>query len=561
MYNPKQKSRLFIIFLVFSVIFFLLFIRLAYLQVIRHNFLSKLAASQHELTVEIPAQRGDIYDRNKKELAISTRTDSLYAMPREIKDKEYTARILSDVLKIDQNLMAEKLNADKGFIWIARKLPPDLAVRIRSFKIKGLDFVKEYRRFYPNGQFCSHLLGYAGIDNVGLDGIELYYNKYLTGKPGSRCIERDAKGNVLPALESSYLPATDGLSLITTIDEVIQHIAERELDRAIKESNAATGTVIVMDPYSGGILALANRPSFDPNYFWNYDNYQRRNRAVADIFEPGSTFKIVTASAILNEKLLNPQAKFFCENGMYNFAGHTLHDHRPHGWLTFKEIIEVSSNIGTCKVAQILGKDRLYRYIKLFGFGEKTYVDTPGEAKGIVRPPRQWSGVSITNIPMGQEVGVTSIQLACAISAIANGGVLVKPRIVKEIIDSEEQVVYEREPTLVRRVITEEAAANTRIFLKGVVDSGTGQRAKVANYAVAGKTGTAQKLEQDGTYSHSKFIASFAGFAPFSKPIITIVVVLDEPHPYYFGGTVAAPVFSRIAGDTLRYLGLPPEKN
>lgn len=561
MYNRRQKRRLLIVLSAYALFFLLLFFRLTYLQLIKHNELSKLAREEHNLKVDILPQRGHIYDRNLKELAVSLKVDSLYAVPWDIEDKEYTANILSNILGIDREKLLQKLSRGKGFVWLARAVAQGRAMKIRSLKLKGIDFVKEYRRFYPNGMFCAHLLGYAGIDNAGLDGIELYYDKYLKGTAGARYLQRDAKGYALAAFERRYLPAYDGLNLLTTVDEVIQHIVERELDTAMRDSHARAGLVVVMDPNNGDILALANRPAFDPNRFWDSNERQRRNWAICDIFEPGSTFKIVTASAVLNEKAISPATKFFCENGSYFYAGHTLHDHKPHGWLTFKEVIEQSSNIGTCKIAQILGKDRLFKYIKLFGFGHKSGIDLPGEAVGIAKPPRFWSKVSITNVPMGQEVAVTAMQMALAMGAIANGGSLVRPRIAVKIIDNDGQVVYEQQPVIVRRVISQEASAAMREFLRGVVETGTGTLAKVDGYAVAGKTGTAQKLEANGTYSHTKFVASFFGFAPADKPAIVIGVVLDEPHPLYFGGTVSAPVFSRIAKDVLRYKEIPPDRS
>ncbi len=346
----------------------------------------------------------------------------------------------------------------------------------------------------------------------------------------------------------------DGYDLVLTIDEVIQYIAERELDKAFKAYHAKAASIVVMDPYTGRILALANRPTYDLNEYFNATQDQRRNRAICDLFEPGSAFKIVTASAALEEKKVSEEDKFFCENGAYRVASHVLHDHQPHGWLTFRQVIEESSNIGTTKVAQILGADQIYRYIKLFGFGVKSGIELPGETQGMIKAPRAWSKVSIAAIPIGQEVGVTALQLASAISVIANGGELIKPYILQEIRDKYGETIKKFQPTLIRRVISLDTSLRVKKILTGAVEEGTGKLAKVAGFTAAGKTGTAQKLEPNGAYSHNKFVASFIGFAPAEEPLVTIVVIVDEPHPYYFGGGVSAPVFKNVAGDVIRYL-------
>jgi cell division protein FtsI (penicillin-binding protein 3) len=346
----------------------------------------------------------------------------------------------------------------------------------------------------------------------------------------------------------------DGYELVLTIDEVVQYIAERELDKAYKASHAKGASIIVMDPHTGAILAMANRPTFDLNNYTQADKDEVRNRSVCDLFEPGSVFKIVTASAALEEKRVSEEDKFFCENGSYRVASHVLHDHQKHGWLTFREVIGQSSNIGTTKVAQMLGSEVIYRYMKLFGFGEKTGINLPGEIQGMVKAPRYWSKISIAAIPIGQEVGVTSLQLVNAISAIANGGQLMKPYIVRQIRDRRGESIKEFAPALIQKVITLETASRVTQILKGVIEEGTGKMAKIEGISAAGKTGTAQKLEPNGSYSHNKFVASFIGFAPVEDPVVAIAVTLDEPHPYYFGGVVAAPVFKNVASDAIKYL-------
>lgn len=560
MYNRAHKNRLNFIFSLFILLLTLLLIRIAYLQLaLAHNF-AILAKKQHTAVIELQPKRGTMYDRNMRPLAVSINLDSVYANARQIKDKRNVARLLSPILKVSESFLIERLSRDKGFIWLKRKLSPEESARVKALCIEGIEFLKEPKRFYPNGSLASHLVGYAGMDNKGLEGLELFYDEYLKGSPGYRATLRDAKRRAIASFEYEYYPSIDGFDLALTIDEVIQHIAEREIDRAMKDAHPKGACIIVMDPKTGDILALSNRPTYDLNSFGEIPLDRKRNRVVTDMFEPGSTFKIVTAAAALEKKVVGLNDRFFCENGEYRIAGHILHDHKPHGWLTFRQVIEKSSNIGTVKVAQILGPSELYRFVKAFGFGQLTEVDLPGEVPGFIRPPSLWSKLSISAIPMGQEVTVTPIQLACAISAIANGGELVKPRVVTSIQDKKGQIIKSFEPTVIKRVISAETAAIMRDILSGVVSDGTGKLAEVEGYKVAGKTGTSQKIEPNGTYSHSKFIASFIGFAPVDDPRIAVVVMLDEPKPFYYGGVVAAPVFKRVAQDVLRYLEIKPER-
>jgi cell division protein FtsI (penicillin-binding protein 3) len=436
---------------------------------------------------------------------------------------------------------------------LARKLNPDKSAAIKKLNIKGLGFLKETKRIYPNSYLASHVIGFSGMDNVGLEGVERDYNRYLKGIGGWAIFLRDARQKKLDIWEKMVLPV-DGNDLVLTIDEVIQYIAERELDKAFKDFHAKGATIIVMDPHTGRILALANRPTYDLNEHSETSKDSMRNRAICDLLEPGSVFKIVTASAALEEKKASEEDVFFCENGSYKAGGRILHDHRPHGLLTFRQVIEESSNIGTVKIAQLLGADKLYHYIKAFGFGSKLGIDISGEISGMLSPPRTWSKTSITSIPIGQGVAVTALQLASAISVIANGGQLMKPYIVDSIRDSQGHLIKENKPALIHKAISVDTAMRIKKILTGVVEEGTGKLAKVSGFSAAGKTGTAQKLEPNGTYSHTKYVASFIGFSPAEDPILTIVVVIDEPHPYYFGGVVAAPVFQKVASDAIRYI-------
>lgn len=563
MYKKKHKIKLSLCLLVPVFILPLLAARLYYLQVARSDSLSEIAAYQQEITVNIPPERGAIYDCNMRQLAASLKVYSVCANPRMVVKTEEVAERLAPLLSLDKKIVLKKLNRDRPFVWLKRKISEAELNEVRSLQIKGVYLLPERKRFYPKGKLASHLLGFCGLDDRGLEGLELYYDSYLKGVGGLRCTLQDAAGTEIAALESKFIPPVNGYDLILTIDEVMQYIAEKELRLAAKRWKIKGGTIIIMEPSSGDILALANYPTFDPNNFAGADPHSRRNRAVTDYFEPGSIFKIITASAGLEENLLTLDDKFYCEKGRYKMAGHILHDYRPHGWLSFKEVIVKSSNIGTVKIAQeILGEERLYNYIKLFGFGERTDVDLPGEVKGVIKPPANWSKTSIGAIPMGQEIGVTALQVACAVSTIANGGLLMRPRLVKEIRNNSSNDIIRRfKPQIVRRVITEKTAKQMKEILRGVVDEGTGRSAKLTGYTAAGKTGTAQKARLVGRgYSQKRFIASFIGFIPAEKPTIAMVVILDEPQPVHLGGVVCAPIFKKISGEILTYLGIEPDE-
>lgn len=555
MYINNYHRRFKAVFLVFFVFLIFCIARLFYVQFFRSNYLRELARKQQNLFVELEPRRGTIYDANLRPQAVNISVDSVYACPNEIRDrdKEAIIRQLLPILNLDYAYLQDRLYRKKAFIWLARKITPQQSEALKKANIKGVGFIKESKRCYPNGYLASHVIGVAGLDNEGLEGLELYYNRYLKGEAGWAFILRDARQKKLDLSEKMVLPK-DGYDLVLTIDEVMQYIAEVQLDKIFELYHAQGASIVVLDPHTGAILALANRPTFDLNEYRDADNNIKRNRAICDLFEPGSVFKIVTASAVIEEKKVKEEDRFFCENGSYKIASHVLHDYRPHGWLTFREVIEQSSNIGTSKVAQALGQDLLYRYIGLFGFGSKLGIDLPGEISGMSRPPRYWSKVSIACIPMGQEVGVTALQLAAAISAIANGGQLMRPYIVKEIRDKYAETIKSFSPVMIHKVMSVDTAQRVSRILAGVIEEGTGKLARLENFTAAGKTGTAQKLEPNGTYSHNKFIASFIGFAPAENPVIAVAVVIDQPHPYYFGGVVAAPVFKNVANQVLRYL-------
>ena len=556
MYKRAQKVRLLSVSFIYLSLFTAVFFRLLSIQVINRQDYSTLADSQHQLTLTLAPQRGIIYDRMMKMMALSLRVSSVYAEPRVIVDKERTARLLAAALQVDESLLQQRLAKDNAFMWVKRRVTTAAVDAVTQLNLPGVGLLDESKRFYPNSRLAAHVLGFAGVDEMGLEGLERYYDAFLQGTPGRRVLLRDAKQRMLPAFEYEYTPAVDGNNLVLTIDQVIQHIVEEEIDRALPLNHAQAAMVVVMDPFTGDIYALVSRPGYDLNRLAQSDEDSRRNRVICDFFEPGSTFKIVTASAALEEQIVRLDEKFFCENGAYRVGNHTLHDHKPHGNLTFVEVIEKSSNIGTVKIAQRLGSERLAAYVEKFGFGQLTGIDVPGETSGMVSPLSQWSKLSITAIPMGQEIGVTALQMARALAVIANGGRLVRPRVVSTITDAQGGLVRQMEPDPGTTVISESTAQTMRQILQGVVERGTAKLGRLEGYSAAGKTGTAQKVE-NGRYSHSKFIASFIGFAPVEKPRLVMVVVFDQPHPAYFGGVVSAPVFKKIAERVLRYWEVP----
>lgn len=460
--------------------------------------------------------------------------------------------MLPGLLNLDAAVIKERLNKKKYFVWIQRKLPLDQAEKIKKLGIKGLDFLDETKRYYPNGSLAAHLIGFAGIDNTGLEGIELSYNDYLKGQPGWSRILRDARLREL-MIGNTFMPPRDGFNIVLTIDETIQYIAEHALEKAYKKHHAKAASIIVMDVRTGEILAFANQPTYKIENFSRSLPESRTNRAICFTYEPGSVFKIVTAAAALEGNYFTETNKIFCENGAYRIANHTLHDHHPHGTLTFREVFEQSSNIGVAKIAQKMGANKIYEYGRKFRFGMKTGIDLAGEVSGVFKSPAVWSKTSIGAIPMGQEVTVTPIQLLGAIAAIANDGVYMRPFVVKYIKDNHDEIIKFFEPQEVERIISSETARRLTNILVGVIENGTGTLSKIKGVKVAGKTGTAQKVV-NGVYSHSSFYATFFGFAPADNPRIAAIVVVDDPHPSYFGGTVSGPVFKEVVENTLKYL-------
>lgn len=532
--------------------------RLCAIQVLNSDFFKKLAHSQHCALIDIRPQRGIIFDRTRRPLAMNFPVYSAYCHPNKLQhiDKSHIKDI-ARLLEVDADELYQKMNSGKNFVWVKRFITEETMEKVG--KDAGIEYFKDEQRIYPNGQLGSHILGCVDVDGNGIEGLELEYERYLRGRTGWLSVLRDSKRRFLYGLETRH-PPVNGHSLISSIDAVIQHVAEKELKKAVEASHAKGGSVIVMDPFTGEILALANYPHFDSNNARKASFDAMRNRAICDVYEPGSCFKPITAAAALEERAVNETQEFFCENGSLRIANRTLHDHRPHGTLTFREVIVLSSNIGTYKVASLLGKDRLAEYIRKFGFGEKTGIDLPGEVSGIFRAPKTWQAIDMGTIPMGQGVGVTAIQMACALSAIANGGFLLEPKTVLKVEDEFGNTIESfREIAVRNRVISYEASERLRNILVDVVENGTGKLARIKGVKVAGKTGTAQKLEPDGSYSHRKYIASFIGFAPADRPTFVVIATLDEPWPRYYGGSVAAPLFKEVMEQALEYCGVMPQ--
>ncbi len=557
-----MNFRIYVLWLCFFIIIAVVLTRMVYVQILRRDFFISQAQKQHNVSIVLPALRGIITDRHKHVLAHDIVSFSLYAQPKRMtfSEKQKVAKSLARVLGLDPNFLSDKLKTDKAFIWIKRKLPLDIKKKINRMKLKGLGWIEEYSRNYPDGSLASQLLGFVNTDRKGVSGIELMYDDFLRGEDGVMWLVRDGRRIAVP-LNDDYLPPRNGLNLELTLDEVIQSIVEKALDWMCEKFHPKSAWAVVMDPFTGEILAMASRPTFDLNEYSSAPFEAMRNRVITDMFEPGSVFKIVTASAAIEEGIVDEETKIFCENGAYKIFSRVLHDHHPYGTLSFKEVIEKSSNIGTVKVAQKLGEKRLYDYIKKFGFGCKTGIDLPGEAPGLLRPIQQWSKVSISTIPIGQGIAATSIQLACAISVIANGGYWVEPYVCRKIVDSYGVAVrdFTTKKRKKYRVISMETANRIKEILKAVVEKGTGRRAKLPGFEVAGKTGTAQKPIPGG-YSNIYFMSSFIGFVPADSPQVVIVVTADTKKPFHYGGVVAAPTFQRIAKQVLNYLGIAPSK-
>jgi cell division protein FtsI (penicillin-binding protein 3) len=537
-------------------------VRLGYLQTVLRPELQARAESQHHRRLAAPAKRGDIVDRHGNVLATSVDEDSIYAVPSELKDKEQAVNRLCEALRDcvarDRQRLLERFNNQRAFAYVKRQISPDAARRVAALGLDGIGFIKESRRFYPNTRLAAHALGYAGIDNNGLSGIESAYDSQIRGKDGTVLVTTDARGHVFSRVER---PPTAGSSIELTIDRYLQFIVERELHAGVVENRALGGSVVVLDPATGEILAMASEPTFNPNVFGDSSESARRNRAVQDLYEPGSTFKIVTASAAIEERVMATSALIDTSPGILRIGHRIIDEFRGHnyGVLSFSDVLIKSSNVGAVKIGFRLGAERLGRYVERFGFGRPISPDFPGESPGIVWSPDKWTEDAIASVSMGYQVGVTPLQMVAAASAIANGGELMEPRIVRAVYRDNRR--YAVKPKVLRRAVEPTTAAALTSIMEAVTTDGTAKRAQIDGYTVAGKTGTASKLI-GGRYSASENNVSFVGFAPSRKPAVAIIVMIDAPHANgNSGGGVAAPIFSRIAGPAMRYLGVAPTIN
>ena len=528
--------------------------RLVQLQVFQHDMLVERALRQRLRTIPTHPKRGEIVDRKGQVLAYSVDADTIVAVPADVECPVETTRLLCEVLECrgeQHDRILTRLDTENLFAYVQRHVSVDTARRIRKLDLTGVGFLKQNRRFYPNRELAAHLIGYVGIDNQGLYGLESSYDEEISGQPGWVLMQTDARNRAFSRVER---PPTAGVTLELTIDKYIQHIAERELRAVVREHHAAGGSVVILDPVTGEILALANEPTFNPNTFLLSNADARRNRATQDVYEPGSIFKIVTASAALEEGVFHPDQMIDTSPGVIYFGSRPISDVRNYGLLSFTDVVVKSSNVGVSKISLALGPERLGRYVRRFGFGHTISRDFPGESRGIVHDPSRLTDSALASVSMGYNISVTPLQMAAAMSAVANGGELIEPRLVRALLSEEGRREVPRR--VIRRAITPETAATMTRILEDVVTRGTARAARLAGYTVAGKTGTAEKLI-DGHYSGTNHnVATFVGFVPSTRPELTILVVVDDVARG--GGAVAAPVFQRIAEATLLHLGVPP---
>jgi cell division protein FtsI/penicillin-binding protein 2 len=558
--SKEKKERITFLFILFIIFYFLLIYRLYNIQVIQSNKFEEIAQQEHLTSFSIEGERGNIYDRNLKKLVVNVNVQSLFAIPPKIENPQEAALKISLILNLETKEVLDKLNQKRPFVWIKRKLDETEVEEIKKLNLEGLDFLKESKRFYPKKYLASNLMGFVGIDNQGLEGLELFFDQELKGLPGLVVLERDASGGKIPLSIKELNTHRDGNSIVLTIDEVIQYITEEALDKAFQKYKAKAGVAIVVEPKTGEVLAIAVRPSYDPNYFNKYALDLWRNLAITNTYEPGSTFKIVTIATALEEGVVKLDDQFYCK-GWTNYNGHIFHDIHQHGSQNLTDIVKNSCNVGVIQVGTRLEQKVFEKSIRRFGFGTLTEINLPGEVNGLIRSSKDWSKISLASISIGQEISITPIQLIMAISAIANRGTLMKPLIVKEILDSNQNSVKVFKPKPVRQVVSVETALTMTKILEQVVIDGTGMEAKLDEYQVAGKTGTGQIFDfATGKYSNSAYTSLFVGYVPAENPKISILILLDQPQGSYYGGTVAAPVFKEIASKVLPYLSILPNQ-
>jgi cell division protein FtsI/penicillin-binding protein 2 len=564
----NSRTRCAIVCLGFVLLFSLFSFRLIYLQMVKHDQYAGLAAEKHVIKQPIFAERGTILDANNEVLAHNVPVETVVADASRLNDVDATVDLVSNELKLPRGEVSEKLHTDRRYIVLKREVAKansdSLRQKLRAKNLRGIYFEQDATRIYPNGTMLCHVIGFTDFEHKGIQGVEGSLDEYLHGQDGFRYIEHNRAGQEIVLYRGQERAPRNGYQVHLTVDLNLQNIVENEIDAAIRQYSPKKATIILMRPQTGEILAMANRPAFDLNQRSDAKPEQMKNRAICDMMEPGSTFKIVTAAAALNEHKFSLDSYIFCENGVWNYGGTPLHDHAAFRDLSVKDILVRSSNIGAAKMAVTLGDQKFYEYIRRFGFGERTGVELPGEIPGLIRSPTSWSKISITRIPMGHEIGVTPLQMTAAMCAIANGGKLVTPRIVKSITASDGKPISTLKPIVLRQVISPQTANQIGSALRGVVsDRGTAAAAAVPGFTIAGKTGTAQKVGPHGGYEKGKEVVSFCGYLPAENPQFVGLVVLDDaqtkPEQNY-GGTVAGPIFSRIAEKAARYLDLEPHE-
>jgi cell division protein FtsI (penicillin-binding protein 3) len=553
--------RLRVILVVFLVLFAALLIRVAKLMLVNRDELYSYAEKEHRIISTYTTKRGNIYDVNGRDLAVSLEMDSIYACPYKVTDPRKAARVLARTLSMNEEDLYGRITSKKNFVWIKRTVSPKTAESVKELKLEGIGFVNEDRRFFPNRNLCSHVIGFVGTDSQGLAGIEYELDRYLKSTVSHFIAVRDARGNSLFAVDPTDSEAMKRYDVYLTIDAMAQYIVERELSAAIEQYQAGGGCVIVMDPNSGEIIAMASRPDYDPNRFLDAERPCWNNRAVTMNFEPGSTFKIFLAASVIEEGLAKSVDRFNCEGGTYRIEDAVFHDHGgSFDALSFSDIIRYSSNIGAIKLGQLLGRDKLFSYLAAFGFGQPTGVTLPGEEAGMVMPKSSVRPVDLASMSFGQGISVTPLQLITAAAAVANGGLLMEPYLVDRVVDENGEAVVTALPKIKRRVISPETARVVTEMMEGVVTSGTGIYARVTGFDVAGKTGTAEVYDPaTRTYSETDYTASFVGFLPAKSPRLIILVVLENPHTSIYGGDVAAPVFRKIAGGLMKRMTVNPD--
>jgi cell division protein FtsI (penicillin-binding protein 3) len=553
-----MRTRILGIFLVLLLGLGAVTAKLFTIQIRQGDRLAERATKQYQRLVPLVSRRGTIYDRAGRELAVSLRAFSAFAQPAVISEPGETAQALAPILRHSVKELQARLTGDKTFVWLQRQLEPKQAEAIQELGLKGIGLVPESRRYYPRQDLAAHVLGMVGLEDRGLEGVEHLHDDLLGGRPQYVVAQQDALGRLVFRQEEPE-PKAPTFDVHLTIDEVIQYIAERELLRAVERSRAKAGSVVVLDPWNGEILALANAPTYDPNQARSASHAARRNRAVVDYFEPGSIFKVILAAGALEEGVVRPTDQFHGENGAIAVGGVTIRDHEKYGWLSVREILAHSSNVGSIKIGQKLGKSLYYHYMSSFGFGTLTGMDLPGETPGLIRRPKGWSALSLSVLSLGQEISVTPVQFAAAFGAVANGGNLLRPHVVRALRSQDGKLVREVGPVVVRRVISEATSRTLLEMLTAVVEEGTGKDAALADYRVAGKTGTAQKVDPaTGRYSQRRVVASFVGAVPAEAPRLVILVTIDDPETHRWGAAIAAPTFREIARDALKYLKVSP---